>query len=70
MTKFVYNNMKNASTGYIIFELNCNHHLYSFYEKDINPYSQSKSIKEIANKFRDLIIIYKENLYYTQELQK
>ena len=37
MTKFAYNNAKNASTGYTPFELNCRYYPWVFYEKDIGP---------------------------------
>ena len=70
MTEFAYNNTKNASTGHTPFELNCGHHPWMLYEKDVNPRSQSKSVDEISAKLKELIIFCQENLYHTQELQK
>lgn len=37
MTRFAYNNMKNASTSYILFELSCDFYFPAFYKKNINP---------------------------------
>ena len=39
MAEFTYNNAKNASTGYMLFESNCGYHPWVFYEKDLDPYS-------------------------------
>ena len=39
MAKFAYNNAKNASTGYRLFELNCGYHPCVFFEKNTNPCS-------------------------------
>ena len=36
MADFVYNNAKNASTGYISLELNCRYHPYVFYKEDLD----------------------------------
>lgn len=46
ITKFAYNNTKNASTGYALFELNCDYHFCVSYKEDIDLYSKSK----LANK--------------------
>ena len=37
MAKFAYNNAKNASTGYTLFELNCGYHLCVSFKEDTNP---------------------------------
>ncbi len=36
MAKFAYNNAKNASTGHIPFELNCNFHPQASYKEDVD----------------------------------
>ncbi len=62
MAEFAYNNAKNASTGYTPFEFNCGYHLCTSYEKNVNPYSHSKSVDELATELRELIIVCRENL--------
>ena len=57
MAKFVYNNGKNANTGYMPFELNCNYHLWMLYKKKVDPYSKSKSADKLSAELRELIII-------------
>ena len=57
ITKFTYNNTKNASIGYMSFELNCKYHLYVSDEKYLNFCSKLKSIKELFFKLQKLIII-------------
>lgn len=70
MTKFAYDNMKNASTSYMPFKLNCSYHSCISYEKNVNPLLKSKSGEELANKLRNLMTVYRKNLQYTQDLQK
>ncbi len=70
MAKFAYNNAKNASTSHMHFKLNCRFHLQASYKEDVDPRSQSKSADELATKLRKLIAVCRENLQYTQELQK
>ena len=70
MAKFVYNNAKNASTGYTPFELNYDYYPRVSYKENIDPRSQSKSADELLAEFRELMIVCQENLYHTQELQK
>ena len=48
MAKFAYNNVKNASTGYTPFELNCSFHLQLFFEDTVDPCSRSCSVNKIA----------------------
>ena len=38
MAKFAYNNAKNASTGYMPFELNCGYHPCVSFEQNTNPH--------------------------------
>ena len=40
------------------------------YEEKVNPRSQSKSTDELSEKFRELMVVCRKNLYYAQELQK
>ena len=70
MAKFAYNNAKNVSTDYISFELNCGYHFCVSYEENINPRSKSKSVDDLANDLRELIIICQKNLQQAQNLQK
>ena len=51
MAEFVYNNAKNASTGYRPFELNCGYHLYVFYEEEeiFNLHSKSKTVEKLSS---------------------
>ena len=70
MAEFAYNNVKNASTGFMPFELNCKYHLWVSYEKDLNPRSQSKTIEELSSELWEFMTVCQQNLYYAQELQK
>ena len=51
MTKFIYNNTKNASTGHIFFEFNYRYYFYIFYEKNLDPRKKSKIIEKLFSKF-------------------
>ncbi len=62
MAEFAYNIVKNASTSYIPFELNCGFHPRAFCKENLNPRSQSKSVNELATKLRELIAVCRENL--------
>ncbi len=70
MTEFTYNNVKNANTDHIPFQLNCGYHFYVSYKEDINLRFKSKSVYKISTELRELMIIYKENLDHAQKLQK
>ncbi len=70
MVEFAYNNTKNTSTSHITFELNCGFHLQVLFEEDVNPHPKSRFANKLANKVRELIKIYYQNLLYAQELQK
>ena len=70
MAKFAYNNTKNASTSHKPFELNCNYHPQMSYKEEVHPRSKSKSANKLLAKLRELMIVYCENLYHTQKLQK
>ena len=70
MAEFVYNNSKNASTGYTPFELNYGYYPRMLYEEEVNLRSQSKSVDELSEELRELMVICHENLHHAQELQK
>ena len=61
MTEFTNNNAKNASTGYMPFQLNCGYHPCVFYKKDINLYFQFKSASDLANKLKELMVVCQKN---------
>ena len=65
MAEFVYNNAKNASTGHTPFKLNCGYHFWMLYKEDIDPRSRSKLADELSAEFRNLIIVFCENLHHT-----
>ena len=58
MAAFAYNNTKNASTGYILFELNCRYHLYVFYKKVFNPHLKPKTTEKLFSEPQNLIAAY------------
>ena len=70
MAEFVYNNAKNASTGYRPFELNCAYHPWISYEKDLDPRSQSKTAEELSSELQNLMAAYQQNLDHAHKLQK
>ena len=58
MAEFAYNNAKNASTSFMPFELNCGYHPRAFYKKDLDPYSQSKTVEKLSFEIRNLMAAY------------
>ena len=70
MAKFAYNNAKNASTGYILFELNCGYYPCISYKEDLDLHSKSKTAKKLSSKLQKLITIYQQNFYHAQKFQK
>ena len=70
MAEFVYNNAKNASTGYTAFKLNCGFHPRISYEEDVDPCSMSKTIDQLATDLHTLMSVYRKNLQHAHELQK
>ena len=70
MAEFAYNNTKNVSTDYTLFELNYSYHPRMSYEEDVDSRSQFKLADELSAELRELMIVYQENLYHAQELQK
>ena len=70
MAGFAYNNTKNANTGYMLFKLICGYYPRMSYEEDVDSYSQSKSADKLSTELRELMIVFRENLFHAQELQK
>ena len=70
MAEFAYNNAKNASTGYMPFELNCSYYSQMSYEEEVDSRSKSKSADKVSVELRELMIVCQKNLYHAQELQK
>ena len=70
MAEFVYNNVKNADLGHMLFELDCGYHLQILYKNNVNSCFKSKLTDKLSIKLRELMIVYRKNLYHTQKLQK
>ena len=68
MVEFAYNIAKNASTGYILFKLNCGYHPWIFQKEDFNLRLQSKIAEELSSEFQKLMAAYQQNLYHPQKL--
>ena len=68
MAKFAYNNSKNASNGYIPFKLNYKYYLQMSYKENIDFCFKFKSVDKLSAELKELIIVYRENLYYAQKL--
>ena len=68
MVGFAYNNVKNASTDYTPFELNCGYHLRMSYKEEVDPRFKSKSADELLVELKELMIVYRENLHHAQKL--
>ena len=66
IAEFIYNNCKNISTRYIFFKLNYRYNPTILFEKDTNLCSKSKLLNKLANKLKNLIIIYQKIFYYIQ----
>lgn len=56
--------------GHILFELNYKYHIFVFFENKCNARSRSSSANRLAIKLRELMNVYYQNLFYTQNLQK
>ena len=70
MAEFAYNNAKNASTGHILFKLNCDYYPRMSYKEEVDSCSKSKSADKLSAELRELMILCQENLYHAQKLQK
>ena len=70
MTEFVYNNAKNANSGHILFNFNCNYHLQKLYKKDVTFYSKFKLADELPIKLKKLIAISKKTFTMLKNFKK
>ncbi len=70
MAKFIYHNSKNASISHILFKLNYSYYSKILFQEDVDPYSRFGSVDKLAEELRELIKVYYQNLFHTQELQK
>ena len=70
MAEFAFNNAKNASTGHMPFELNCNYHPWILYKEEVDPHFKSKSADKLLAELRELMIFCQKNLHHAQKLQK
>ena len=68
MVEFTYNNAKNASTSYTLFELNYGYHPRVSFKEDTDLCSQSKTAEELSSKLKELMTVCRENLHHAQEL--
>lgn len=64
IAEFAHNNVNNASTSNMFFELNCDYHLQACYKEDVDPQSQSKIEEKLVTKLKELITVCKEDFQY------
>ncbi len=64
MAEFAYNNAKNAGTGHIPFELNCDYHLRVSFEEDVDPRLRSRPANKLVEELRELMEVCCQNLFY------
>ena len=59
IAEFGYNNAKNTSTGYTLFELNCGYQPRIFYKKEeiLDPRSKSKTAEKLSSELWEMMII-------------
>ena len=65
MAEFIYNNAKNASTGFTPFELNCGYHLRVSYKEDLDPRLKSKTAEKLSSELQKLMTVCQQNLHHT-----
>ena len=70
MAKFVYNNAKNASTGYMFFEMNFGYHPRIFFKEDTHPHPKSKLTDKLLAELQKLMAVCRKNIYCASKLQK
>ena len=70
ISKFAYNNAKNASTGHTFFKLNSVYHPWMSYNEDINLSSKSKSADELSADLQEPMTVCRKNFYHAQEFWK
>ena len=68
MAEFAYNIAKNISTSHMPFELNCDYYLWMSYKEKVALQSKSKSMDKLSAELRELMIVCRDNFYYTQEI--
>lgn len=57
MLEFIYNNVKNIITKYIVFMLNDNYYSCIFFKNNINPCLKSYSANRLLSELKKLISI-------------
>ena len=57
MVEFTYNNIKNARTGFILFELNCEYHPWVSYQEDLDPRSKSRTVDKLSSELQKLMTV-------------
>lgn len=69
MAKFVYNNVKNTSTGQMPLELNCGYYSRESYQNDIDSCFRLRTAEKQSLDLLKLMFVCRENLYPAQKLQ-
>ncbi len=64
IAEFDYNNAKNTSTGHTLFELHFGYHPKVSFKKHVDPCLRSYSANELAEKLRELMAVYYQNLLH------
>lgn len=65
--EFAYNNVKNSNTSHILFKVNYKDYSKVSFTIKINYCLKSYFTNKLANKLRDLINVYCQNLFYYQK---
>lgn len=65
IVEFTYNNIKDASTTHMFFQLNCDYYLCVSYKEDIDLYFKIKLAKELSTKLQKLMLVCRKNFYHT-----
>ena len=68
MAEFAYNNAKKASTGHILFELNCGYYPKMSFKEAVDPSSKSRAADKLVGELKELMEFCCQNLLHTQEL--
>lgn len=61
--------MKKTSNKYQFLKLNNRYYLYIIYKNFVDPYSKYILFNKLANTLENIIIIYRNNLYYTKKCE-
>ena len=70
ITKFAYNNSKNASMYHIFFKLNYSYYLLVSFQNKCDKHSRSSSTKRLAMEWRKLMNVCRQNFLHAQDLKK